>query len=77
MSSRASIKETPVERFIRQRLRRSHKRQFEGEDWQTVAVDLTEDVPEDIREEVFEALSGSPSLGCECGFCETAPWRLD
>jgi len=65
---------TPAEIYILRRRRKSHERQFNGEDWQHVATELTDDVPDDLREEVFSALSLSGDPGCDCGFCATAAW---
>lgn len=61
---------------LKRLLRESHQRQFNGEDWQKVAVDLTpDDLPEPEREEIFNKLSESPDPGCDCGFCATAEWQ--
>lgn len=64
-----------IDDYITRRLRRAHARQFVGEDWQLVATELTNDVPDAIREEVFAKLSESPDPYCECGFCATAAWK--
>lgn len=62
--------------ILKRLLRESHTRQFNGEDWQAVAADLTpDDIPEAERDEVFDELSSSPDPGCECGFCATAEWH--
>lgn len=50
------------------RLAQSHRRQFEGEDYEVVAKELAD------TEEQFEKFSTEPVPGCECGFCETADW---
>lgn len=55
-------------------LKRSHERQFNGEDWQAVAVDLCHEIL-DATEEDFNYLSSSPDPGCDCGFCAKAPWK--
>lgn len=64
-----------LDSLVERRMKQSHKRQFNGEDWQAVASGLTDDVPESLREEAFAALSSSPDPGCECGFCATADWQ--
>jgi len=63
------------ESIIKRRLKESHERQFNGEDYQAVAIDLTDDIDDNIREEVFNELSTTPDPYCDCGFCEKAPWR--
>lgn len=53
----------------------SHRRQAEGEDWQAVAAELTEDItPDSEREEAFKALSLSPEPACDCRFCQSVNW---
>ena len=52
----------------------SHRRQFEGEDWQAVAQDIC-DRYEDVTEDQFNELTYSPDPGCDCGFCAKAQWR--
>jgi len=59
----------------------SHKRQFDGEDYQRVAVDIATDLdlnPDDEQDfEEYRCLESSPDPGCECGFCATADWLGD
>lgn len=54
----------------------SHERQFNGEDWQAVAIDLWNELgsPED-NDETFNQLASGPDPGCDCGFCATAKWE--
>lgn len=52
----------------------SHRRQFHGEDFQKVAHDLAERIPNPTEEE-YDLLCESPEPGCDCGFCATAPWE--
>ncbi len=54
-------------------LQESHERQFHGEDWQAVAQDICDGLPE-ATEENFLFLSSSPDPGCDCGFCAAADW---
>lgn len=62
-------------RIISSRLKQSHKRQFNGEDWQFVANGLTEDLSDEMRKEVYNNLCSSPDPNCNCGFCATADWQ--
>lgn len=64
----ARRKRLKVSKAKESKLAESHRRQFEGEDYQGVANDLADD------EEEYDELSTSPHDGCECGFCETAKW---
>lgn len=50
-------------------LAESHRRQFEGEDYQAVAIDLAERTGRD-----YEDFDSSPDPECGCGFCEGAEW---
>lgn len=55
-------------------LAESHRRQFNGEDYQGVAIDLAETHDFTFESDAFTQLQSSPDPGCECGFCATAPW---
>ena len=59
----------------------SHMRQFDGEDYQRVAVDIAESLnlnPDDEQDwEDYKGLESSPDPGCECRFCENAEWLGD
>lgn len=63
-------------RVTQNMIRRSHERQFAGEDWQAVAVDLWNEL-ENGTDDEFNELASGPDPGCECGFCAKAPWRDD
>ena len=54
----------------------SHRRQFDGEDYQAVAQDLCDRMANPTEED-YQALSTSPDPGCDCGFCATADWEVD
>lgn len=54
-------------------LAESHRRQFNGEDYQAVAQELC-DRMKNPRQEDYQELSSSPDPGCDCGFCVTADW---
>jgi hypothetical protein len=56
-------------------LAEAHRRQFNGEDWQKVAVDLAEEFNIDYDSDDYTELCSTPDPSCECGFCEKAPWR--
>ena len=56
-------------------LRESHERQFRGEDYQGVAIDIAEGNGIAFEDEEYTTLQSSPSPECDCGFCATAPWR--
>lgn len=52
----------------------SHRRQFAGEDWQTVANDIAGRY-ESLTEDQYNLLRESPDPACDCGFCATANWQ--
>ena len=56
-------------------IRESHRRQFGGQDFQTVAVDLAAEHDVPFESFSYTAILSGPEPGCECGFCRTAPWR--
>lgn len=56
-------------------LTESHRRQFNGEDFQTVAIDLAEEHHIEYESEDYTRLMSAPDPGCPCGFCATAPWQ--
>jgi hypothetical protein len=62
-------------------VRESHRRQFEGEDYQQIcwgflnskaaqALGLTAD-----HDDIWREVESSPQPTCECGFCEHAAWQ--
>ncbi len=53
----------------------SHRRQFNGEDFQKVAIDLAE--PEGITFDLDEytILMSAPDPECNCSFCKNAPFE--
>ncbi len=53
----------------------SHMRQFNGEDFQSVAIDLAGDYGILFDSDDYTAIQSAPSEGCDCGFCENAPWE--
>jgi hypothetical protein len=55
-------------------LAESHRRQFNGEDYQAVAIELAEANGIEFEQDEFTELESSPEPGCDCGFCATAPW---
>lgn len=55
-------------------LAESHRRQFSGEGYQSVAVDLIEWV-KNATEDDFHSLCTSPEPECDCGFCANAEWQ--
>lgn len=52
----------------------SHRRQFVGEDYQAVAVDIASRY-ESLTDDQFNLLCESPDPACDCGFCATADWQ--
>jgi len=58
----------------KQHIRESHERQFNGEDYQQVAQDICDRIPE-ATEEDYLTLCAGPEPGCDCGFCAQAEWR--
>lgn len=68
------MSKTIENRVTKQMIRRSHERQFNGEDWQGVAVDIWSQIPNGTEDE-FTELTHGPDPGCDCGFCGTAPWE--
>lgn len=57
--------------LIADRLSESHRRQFEGEDWQEIAISLALNLDDDDE---FRRLTSAPAEDCDCGFCATAEW---
>ena len=55
-------------------LAESHRRQFAGEDYQGVAIEIAEENGIEFNDELFTELQSTPEPGYECGFCETAGW---
>ena len=55
-------------------LAESHRRQFEGEDYQAVAQDLCDRMDSPTKDDYLK-LSSSPDPSCDCGFCKTAKWE--
>jgi hypothetical protein len=53
----------------------SHRRQFNGEDWQAVANDIAEENGIAWDSDEYAQLTYSPTPECDCGFCARAPWR--
>lgn len=60
---------------FRRLLRESHKRQFNGEDYQGVAIDLSEENGITFEDDEHTELMSAPDPGCDCGFCATADWQ--
>lgn len=65
---------------FRQLVRESHRRQFNGEDAQTVAVEISQlhnfdPGPDSSLPDWYNELESSPYPGCECGFCATAEFQ--
>ncbi len=56
-------------------LAESHRRQFAGEDWQAVSIEIAERAGIEFEDEEYTELNSSPDPGCECGFCATAEWQ--
>lgn len=54
-------------------LAESHRRQFNGEDYQAVQFDLHQRFPE-ISDDDLNGLGSAPTPGCECGFCANEKW---
>ena len=52
----------------------SHRRQFDGEDFQAVANDLAERNGIAFEDDEYTRLQSPPDSGCDCGFCATAKW---
>jgi hypothetical protein len=56
-------------------LAESHRRQFNGEDYQGVSISIAESNGIKFEDDEYTELQSSPDPSCECGFCKTAPWR--
>jgi len=56
---------------------RSHERQFNGEDWQAVSIDIATKLGIKFEDDEYRQLNSSPDPGCDCGFCENAEWPND
>ena len=63
-----------VGKLLRSSLAESHRRQFNGRDYQGVAIDLCQAYGFEFESEEHIKLESSPSPECDCGFCETAKW---
>ena len=59
---------------IKTLIAKSHRRQFAGEDYQAVAIDLAEANKIPFESDDYTALQSAPSPECDCGFCATAKW---
>ena len=70
MRTAAPQKESDTKSLIRE----SHRRQFHGEDYQRVAIEIAARVKASYEGELFSELMSEPDAGCDCGFCATAPW---
>jgi hypothetical protein len=55
-------------------LAESHRRQFNGEDYQAVAIDVAERNGFEFDSAEYTALQSAPDQDCKCGFCATADW---
>lgn len=59
-----------------QLLAESHRRQFAGEDFQQVAIDLANRNHIAWESEQYTQLQSAPDPGCGCDFCQTADWQV-
>lgn len=55
-------------------LAESHRRQFNGEDYQAVAIDIAESNAIAFEDDDYTVLQSSPDPSCGCQFCATAEW---
>ena len=53
----------------------SHRRQFNDEDFQAVAIELAQRNGIVYEDDAYTELLSGPKPDCECGFCATAPWE--
>ena len=60
---------------LKELLKESHRRQFDGEDYQAVAIDLCDGTTIEWEDDDYLALQSAPDPGCKCGFCATAEWQ--
>jgi hypothetical protein len=74
MKTEQPIDGVPADKLNRA-LRRCHEEQFNGKDYQGVAIDAWNELGSPDGDEVFNFLSSSPDPGCDCGFCATAEWQ--
>lgn len=56
-------------------LAESHRLQFSGQDWQTVAIGIAESNGIKFEDDEYKKLCSAPDPDCECGFCKTAEWQ--
>lgn len=56
-------------------LRESHQRQFDGEDYQAVAIAIAESNGFPFESDEYTELQSGPDPSCKCGFCKTAAWE--
>jgi len=52
----------------------SHRRQYAGEDYQAVAIDLATGAGIKPESPEYLDLESAPAPGCECSFCKTTEW---
>lgn len=66
---------TTKSKLTRPMLRESHQRQFHGEDYQKVAIEIAESNGIAFEDDEYVQLQSSPDPDCDCGFCKSAPWQ--
>lgn len=64
-----------MSKLTKRMLAESHRRQFDGEDYQAVANGIAENSGIAFEDEEYTQLQSSPDPDCDCGFCKTAPWQ--
>lgn len=57
---------------LKRLVRESHERQFNGQDFQQAAWDVSYGFP--VTDDELKEIQSMPEPGCECGFCVTADW---
>lgn len=61
-------------RITKRMIRASHEAQFNGVDYQKVAVEIAQGLPFDPTDDELGELESSPDPACDCGFCHRANW---
>jgi hypothetical protein len=62
-------------RITKAMVRESHKKQFNGTDYQQAAWEIAQGLKFKPTDDEWQELMSGPDEGCECGFCKTAKWE--
>lgn len=63
------------EHQIKLAVRKSHEMQFNGMDYQRAAWEVGHEIEPLLTDEEIQRVESAPEPGCDCGFCQSAPWE--